>query len=60
LARQVEVSDLELQALRKQVVKERRQGDDLSKEVCLLREERVLLRRKCELLEASHYDISKE
>lgn len=53
LARQVEVSDLELQALRKQVVKERRLVVDLSKDLNSAREERDRFRRECDELMAS-------
>ncbi|WVZ59520.1 hypothetical protein U9M48_009646 [Paspalum notatum var. saurae] len=48
LTRKVDVSDMELQTLRKQIVKESRRGQDLSKEMCILREERDALRRECE------------
>ncbi|KAF0928848.1 hypothetical protein E2562_010706 [Oryza meyeriana var. granulata] len=48
LTRKLDVSDMELQTLRKQIVKESRRGQDLSKEVSSLREERDALRRECE------------
>ncbi|KAL6641281.1 hypothetical protein ACP70R_019462 [Stipagrostis hirtigluma subsp. patula] len=48
LTRKLDVSDMELQTLRKQVVKESRRGQDLSKEMSSLREERDALRRECE------------
>ncbi|KAJ1411830.1 NT-type C2 domain [Sesbania bispinosa] len=50
LARQVNVSDLELQTLRKQIVKESKRGQDLSKEVISLKEERDKLKTECENL----------
>lgn len=51
-SRQAEVSELELQTLRKQIVKESKRGQDLSKEVFILKEERDLLRVECEKLKA--------
>ncbi|XP_062205438.1 uncharacterized protein LOC133907412 isoform X2 [Phragmites australis] len=48
LTRKLDVSDMELQTLRKQIVKENRRGQDLSKEMSSLREERDALRRECE------------
>ncbi|PWZ22934.1 hypothetical protein Zm00014a_042710 [Zea mays] len=48
LTRKVDVSDMELQTLRKQIVKESRRGQDLFKEMSSLREERDALRRECE------------
>ncbi|XP_043726297.1 intracellular protein transport protein USO1-like isoform X2 [Telopea speciosissima] len=53
LARQVEFSELELQTLRKQIVKEGKRGQDLSREIVSLKEERDELRRECEQLKAS-------
>nr|AAG13633.1 putative myosin [Oryza sativa Japonica Group] len=50
LTRKLDVSDMELQTLRKQIVKESRRGQDLSKEVGSLRDERDALRRECEAL----------
>lgn len=52
-ARQVEVSDLELQTLRKQIVKECKRGQDLSKEVASLKKERDALKEECDKLKAS-------
>ncbi|XP_022720138.1 myosin-11-like isoform X2 [Durio zibethinus] len=52
LSRQVDVSDLELQALRKQIVKERKKAQDLSREVVTLKEERDALKFECEKLKA--------
>ncbi|RCV42227.1 hypothetical protein SETIT_9G199700v2 [Setaria italica] len=48
LTRKLDVSDMELQTLRKQIVKESRRGQDLSKEMSSLREERDALRRENE------------
>ncbi|XVF51517.1 hypothetical protein PTKIN_Ptkin04bG0191200 [Pterospermum kingtungense] len=53
LSRQVDVSDLELQTLRKQIVKESKRGQDLSREVVTLKEERDALKLECEKLKAS-------
>ncbi|XP_022958052.1 myosin-11-like isoform X1 [Cucurbita moschata] len=49
-SRQAEVSELELQTLRKQIVKESKRGQDLSKEIVILKEERDSLRVECERL----------
>uniref|UniRef100_A0A2C9WBS1 C2 NT-type domain-containing protein n=1 Tax=Manihot esculenta TaxID=3983 RepID=A0A2C9WBS1_MANES len=51
-ARQVELSELELQTLRKQIVKESKRGQDLSREVTGLKEERDFLKAECEKLRA--------
>lgn len=48
LARQVDVSDMELQTLRKQIVKESKRGQELTKEVISLKEERDTLKIECE------------
>ncbi|KAE8712873.1 protein LURP-one-related 4-like [Hibiscus syriacus] len=53
LSRQVDVSDLELQTLRKQVVKECKRGQVLSREVVTLKEERDALKLLCEKLKSS-------
>ena len=53
LARQLELSELELQTLRKQLMKESRRGQDLSRELSSLKEERGALRKECEELKAS-------
>ncbi|TKY60607.1 myosin-6 protein [Spatholobus suberectus] len=50
LARQVDVSDLELQTLRKQIVKESKRGQELSKEIISLKEEREALKIECDNL----------
>lgn len=52
LSRQVELSDVELQTLRKQIVKEGKKGQDLSKEVVSLKDERDALREECDSLKA--------
>ncbi|KAK3034593.1 hypothetical protein RJ639_033839 [Escallonia herrerae] len=52
LARQVEVSELELQTLRKQIVKEGKRGQDLSREIVRLKEERDAFKEECEKLQA--------
>lgn len=52
-ARQVQVSDLELQTLRKQIVKESKRGQDLSKEVASLKKERDTLKEERDKLKAS-------
>ncbi|KAI7747779.1 hypothetical protein M8C21_006150 [Ambrosia artemisiifolia] len=48
LARQADVTELELQTLRKQIVKERKKGLELSREVSALNEERNALKEECE------------
>ncbi|XP_058200758.1 uncharacterized protein LOC131315615 isoform X1 [Rhododendron vialii] len=48
LSRVAEVSELELQSLRKQIAKERKRGQDLSREVVILKEERDAFKEKCE------------
>ncbi|PWA96335.1 myosin heavy chain-related protein [Artemisia annua] len=48
LSRQAEVSDMELQTLRKQIVKESKKGQDLSKEVASLKEERNKMKEEFE------------
>ncbi|KAF7828292.1 intracellular protein transport protein USO1-like [Senna tora] len=54
LARQVDVSDLELQTLRKQIVKESKRGQELSKEIFSLKEERDALKAECDNLRSFH------
>ncbi|KAK1290812.1 hypothetical protein QJS10_CPB18g01544 [Acorus calamus] len=54
LSRQVEVSELELQTLRKQVMKESRRGQDLNRDLRNMEDERDALKRECEQLKASH------
>ncbi|XP_058009642.1 uncharacterized protein LOC110662298 isoform X2 [Hevea brasiliensis] len=57
LARQVDLSELELQTLRKQIVKESKRGQDLFREVTGLKEERDVLKAECEKLKAFHKRI---
>ncbi|XP_059661757.1 intracellular protein transport protein USO1-like [Cornus florida] len=52
LARLAEVSELELQTLRKQIVKEGKRGQDLLREVGSLKDERDALKEECEKLKA--------
>ncbi|XP_052117282.1 uncharacterized protein LOC107488255 isoform X3 [Arachis duranensis] len=54
LARHVDVSDMELQTLRKQIVKETKRGQDLSKEILILKEERDAFKLECENLKSFH------
>ncbi|GAB2301654.1 hypothetical protein Dimus_035686 [Dionaea muscipula] len=53
LSRKVELSELELQTLRKQIVKESKRGQDLLREVASLKEERDALKEEYEKLKAS-------
>jgi chromosome segregation ATPase len=50
LSRKVDMSELELQTLRKQVVKESRRAQDLFREINTLKEERDGFKRECEEL----------
>ncbi|KAK1436216.1 hypothetical protein QVD17_01994 [Tagetes erecta] len=50
LSRQADVTELELQTLRKQIVKERKKGLELSREVSVLNEERNAFKEECEKL----------
>ncbi|KAL7123073.1 hypothetical protein ACP275_01G083100 [Erythranthe tilingii] len=52
LSRQAEMSELELQTLRKQIVKESKRGQDLFRELVCLKEERDSLKGECEKLRA--------
>ncbi|CAJ1977067.1 unnamed protein product [Sphenostylis stenocarpa] len=52
LKRQAEVSEIELQSLRKQVEKESSRGQNLSRQIISLREERDLLKTKYEQLKS--------
>ncbi|RZC57527.1 hypothetical protein C5167_004837 [Papaver somniferum] len=58
LARQAEVYELELQTLRKQVVKESKKGQDLSREVVTVKEERDSLKKECEQLRCSQKNVN--
>ncbi|CAH9118074.1 unnamed protein product [Cuscuta epithymum] len=53
LTRQAEVCDLELQTLRKQIIKESKRSQDLSREIVIVIEERDALKEECEKLKAS-------
>ncbi|KAM0978701.1 hypothetical protein TB2_014294 [Malus domestica] len=52
LVRQANMSELELQTLRKQIVKETKKGQDLSREVISLKEERDSFKAECEKLKS--------
>ncbi|KAL2324526.1 hypothetical protein Fmac_023584 [Flemingia macrophylla] len=52
LKRQAEVSDIELQSLRKQIEKESSRGQNLSRQIISLREERDLFKTKYEQLKS--------
>ncbi|KAL1364448.1 hypothetical protein HN51_012639 [Arachis hypogaea] len=54
IARQKDMSDLELQTLKKQIIKESKKGQDLSKEIMSLKEERDALKAECENLKSFH------
>ncbi|KNA19882.1 hypothetical protein SOVF_057100 [Spinacia oleracea] len=53
LSRRAEVSELELQTLRKQIVKESKKGQDLLREIFSLKEERNAFKEECEKLKSS-------
>ncbi|KAI4367898.1 hypothetical protein MLD38_016524 [Melastoma candidum] len=52
MARQAEFSNLELQTLRKQIIKECKRSQDLSREIVELKEERDALNAECDSLRA--------
>lgn len=54
LARHVDVSDMELQTLRKQIVKESKRGQDLMKEIIILKDERDALKTECDNVRSFH------
>lgn len=54
MARQVDMSELELQTLRKQIVKESKRSQDLSREIVCLKEERDALKLECEKFKSLH------
>ncbi|XP_076953285.1 uncharacterized protein LOC143627321 [Bidens hawaiensis] len=58
LTRQANVSELELQTLRKQIVKEMKKSQDLVKEVASLREERNALKDECEKLKTEEVKLN--
>ncbi|XP_073055661.1 uncharacterized protein [Primulina eburnea] len=53
LSRKLEMSELELQTLRKQIVKESKRGQDLSKEIACSKEENDSLKEECAKLRES-------
>ncbi|OWM79532.1 hypothetical protein CDL15_Pgr022944 [Punica granatum] len=59
LTKQSTLSELELQSLRKQVVKETKRGQSLSMEVNSLKEERDMLKKQCEELQSPTLDYEK-
>ncbi|KAM0069897.1 hypothetical protein Hdeb2414_s0001g00006951 [Helianthus debilis subsp. tardiflorus] len=58
LTRQADVSGLELQTLRKKIVKEMKKGQDISRKVATLREERSALKEECEKLKAKEVKVN--
>lgn len=60
LMRQSELSELELQTLRKQITKESRRGQDLSRQVKELEEERDELKTECEQVKSSRKSVEGE
>ncbi|XP_051137221.1 uncharacterized protein LOC127255626 isoform X2 [Andrographis paniculata] len=52
LSRQAEMSELELQTLRKQIVKESKRSQDLFRELACLKQERDILKGECERLKS--------
>lgn len=53
LERQAEISDMELQSLRKQIAKEGKRGQDLSRKIVSLKEENEALNAECEQLKST-------
>lgn len=53
LERKAELSELEVQSLRKQILKETRRGQQLSQQIDYLKEERDTLKSECERLKVS-------
>ncbi|KAK6131812.1 hypothetical protein DH2020_034450 [Rehmannia glutinosa] len=51
--RKAELSELEVQSLRKQIMKETRRGQQLSEQIVCLKEERDALKAECEQLKSS-------
>ncbi|KAI4303506.1 hypothetical protein MLD38_039124 [Melastoma candidum] len=56
MTRQADLSDLELQTLRKQIVKECKKSQDLSREIISLKDERDVLDAECSNLRAAFRD----
>lgn len=59
LERQAELSELELESLRKQMLKENKRGQDLSRKIAELREEKEALKTECDQLKSSHKNMYK-
>lgn len=57
LKRQAEVTDIELQSLRRQVVKETKRGQELSRQVAILREERDAFKAESEKLKSQQNGV---
>ncbi|URD99523.1 protein transport protein-related [Musa troglodytarum] len=53
LTRKLELSDLELQTLRKQIIKENKRGQEISRELNSLKDERDALKKECDELKFS-------
>nr|GFD24429.1 hypothetical protein [Tanacetum cinerariifolium] len=53
LERQAELSELELESLRKQILKESKRGQDLCRIIDELREEKEVLEKECDQLKSS-------
>ncbi|KAI3458157.1 hypothetical protein Pfo_014820 [Paulownia fortunei] len=53
LERKAELSDIEVQSLRKQIIKETRRGQQLSEQIVCLKEERDAVKAECEQLKSS-------
>ncbi|KAL0304258.1 UNVERIFIED_CONTAM: hypothetical protein Sradi_6293900 [Sesamum radiatum] len=53
LERKAELSELEVQSLRKQIMRETRRGQQLSEQIVCLKEERDALKEECERLKSS-------
>ncbi|CAL1371245.1 unnamed protein product [Linum trigynum] len=60
LMRQSELSEMELQTLRKQVTKETKRAQELSREMMDIKEERDALERECEQLKFSRKTVEAE
>ncbi|XP_027110326.1 uncharacterized protein [Coffea arabica] len=60
LERQGEVSELELQSLRRQMAKESRKVKELSEQIVALKKERDILKKECEQLKSSPKGIDQE
>ncbi|KAJ9679372.1 hypothetical protein PVL29_021336 [Vitis rotundifolia] len=60
LLRQAELSELELQSLRKQIAKECKRGQDLTSKIVGLKEERDALKEECEQLKSMKKCINDE